>query len=410
MTASKKEPVKAKKTRKDTGAEKAGQEEPVKAKPAPGKRTASSRGGKKDKAPADASKARPKEEEALLPAEEETPPPEPLEEGPEPSDPAPDARRAGEDLPKKASKASRKKRRRAASKGYDLSDPEELCALVAECEDEKALKEAIFSHVKRLAAASGLDGRYRILILHEEQRLIRRPHANLLLAPAREAAGQKDILLILHSSGGQIEAAYLISRMLKRLSKNRFICAAPRRAKSAATLLCLGADEIHMGILSELGPIDPQIGGYPVTWLSNAMDVLAKIASQFPDSADMLAKFLSTSLNLKSLGYFGRVNESAATYAERLLSGKTFPRPQTVKSLADHFVNHYTDHSFVIDSEEAAALLGSMVKTDSQELALAEEVYSFLDQLDQALDALQDKTMSWVGDLTTGLTLRSRPG
>jgi ClpP class serine protease len=33
----------------------------------------------------------------------------------------------------------------------------------------------------------------------------------------------------------------------------------PNIAKSAATLFALGADEILMGYLSELGPIDPQV-------------------------------------------------------------------------------------------------------------------------------------------------------
>ena len=33
----------------------------------------------------------------------------------------------------------------------------------------------------------------------------------------------------------------------------------PRMAKSAATMICLGANEIIMSSTSELGPIDPQI-------------------------------------------------------------------------------------------------------------------------------------------------------
>jgi len=36
----------------------------------------------------------------------------------------------------------------------------------------------------------------------------------------------------------------------------------PRTAKSAATLLAIGADEIHMGPLGQLGAgIDPQMAG-----------------------------------------------------------------------------------------------------------------------------------------------------
>lgn len=37
-------------------------------------------------------------------------------------------------------------------------------------------------------------------------------------------------------------------------------------------MLALGADEIHTGIISELGPIDPQIGDYPALGLGAAVE------------------------------------------------------------------------------------------------------------------------------------------
>ncbi len=48
-----------------------------------------------------------------------------------------------------------------------------------------------------------------------------------------------------------------------------------------------------MGLLSELGPIDPQFGGFPALGLSNAMEKIAEMSEQYP-------------------------NASAAQYAERL--------------------------------------------------------------------------------------------
>ncbi len=58
----------------------------------------------------------------------------------------------------------------------------------------------------------------------------------------------------------------------------------PRRAKSAATLISLG-DEIHMGELSELGPIDPQVGKprLPVLSLrSSALECIATLCKNIP--------------------------------------------------------------------------------------------------------------------------------
>jgi membrane-bound ClpP family serine protease len=111
----------------------------------------------------------------------------------------------------------------------------------------------------------------------------------------------------------------LISKLCRESAVGKFIVVVPRRAKSAATLICCGADEIHMGQMSELGPIDPQIDYLPALGLKNAIQHLAELASQYPTASEMFAKYLSESLNLEHLGYYERVVKSAVQYAERLL-------------------------------------------------------------------------------------------
>src|SRR5262249_48776004 len=159
---------------------------------------------------------------------------------------------------------------------------------------------------------------------------------------------------------------YLISKCCKK-STTKFVVAVPRLAKSAGTLIALGADEIHMGIISELGPIDPQIGDYPALGLGSAVEHIATLCKKHPESVEMLAKYLASSLNLHDLGYFERVSESAVQYAERLLNGKSLPFGQDPASVAKRFVYGYKDHGFVIDRDEATVILGSdIVRTDTQ--------------------------------------------
>jgi hypothetical protein len=67
------------------------------------------------------------------------------------------------------------------------------------------------------------------------------------------------ITLILDAPGGDGLAAERIIQLCKNYSKKDFETIVPARAKSAATMVCLGADTILMGATSELGPIDPQI-------------------------------------------------------------------------------------------------------------------------------------------------------
>ena len=67
------------------------------------------------------------------------------------------------------------------------------------------------------------------------------------------------VTLLLDAPGGDGLAAERIIQLCRRYSKKDFETIVPARAKSAATMVCLGSDRILMGATSELGPIDPQI-------------------------------------------------------------------------------------------------------------------------------------------------------
>ena len=67
------------------------------------------------------------------------------------------------------------------------------------------------------------------------------------------------LTLILDAPGGDGLAAERIIRICKSYSKKDFESSVPARAKSAATMVCLGSDRILMSPTSELGPIDPQV-------------------------------------------------------------------------------------------------------------------------------------------------------
>ena len=213
---------------------------------------------------------------------------------------------------------------------------------------------------------------------------------------------------------GSIEPAYLLSKTCKRLATNRFVVAIPRRAKSAATLIALGADEIHMGLMSELGPIEPQIrdsqgGAYPALALGNALEELARLCHDFPNSSAMLSSYLGQHLDLRVLGYLKRIGVSAAQYAERLLGTKPLPDGRTAEQLANHFVNYYQDHGFVIDIEEGVALLGrEIVKFGTPEYAAANEIYQFLDTLSFLLRMFKQSTFDYVGSISQGPNIRHR--
>ena len=72
--------------------------------------------------------------------------------------------------------------------------------------------------------------------------------------------GHRKIHLLLNSPGGDALAAERAINICRTYSKDgTFKVVVPRLAKSAATMICLGAEEIFMSPTSALGPIDPQI-------------------------------------------------------------------------------------------------------------------------------------------------------
>jgi hypothetical protein len=69
---------------------------------------------------------------------------------------------------------------------------------------------------------------------------------------------ERELDLLIHSPGGSPQAAEQIINYL-RTQFDYIRAIVPLQAKSAATMIALGCDEIVMGCHSELGPIDPQI-------------------------------------------------------------------------------------------------------------------------------------------------------
>lgn len=75
----------------------------------------------------------------------------------------------------------------------------------------------------------------------------------------RSVSDKKKGILMLTSPGGDPNAAEKLMQMCRKRFSEGFQIIVPFYAKSAATLMCLGADKICMGYGAELGPIDPQI-------------------------------------------------------------------------------------------------------------------------------------------------------
>ena len=90
----------------------------------------------------------------------------------------------------------------------------------------------------------------------------------------------------------------------------------------------------------------------------------------------MFAKYLNSALKLINLGYYERVAESAAQYAQRLLQTHAAVLGNNPAKISTDLVYTYKDHGFVIDKAEATSVFGSKVtKTNTPEYDLGNTIY-----------------------------------
>jgi ATP-dependent protease ClpP protease subunit len=89
-----------------------------------------------------------------------------------------------------------------------------------------------------------------------------------------DADPEQDLHLVLVTPGGDGETAVRLARSAQSRCK-KFTVIVPDQAKSAGTMLSLGAHEILMGPVSDLGPIDPQL--QVGTGLVSAKEIIAAV-------------------------------------------------------------------------------------------------------------------------------------
>ena len=190
----------------------------------------------------------------------------------------------------------------------------------------------------------------------------------------------KDLSVILHSSGGDINSTYQIIELLRSHCEN-MTTTIPLYAKSAATLFVLGSDKIVMGEIAEVGPLDTQIGesekgGIRYSSALNPFKTLEELQRFSLETLDMTVKLLLTrarlsvedaikhgmvfasrismpllsQLNAEKVGEYSRALEVGREYGERLL--RRYTKLQNKDNILKKFIWGYPSHGYIIDIKE----------------------------------------------------------
>ena len=227
------------------------------------------------------------------------------------------------------------------------------------------------------------DGRQHDLCPHIEEVFFRARH---------DLPAGKPIALFLESPGGSASAAYAIAKLIQKHCGS-FVVVVAQWAKSAATLLSLGASQIIIAEHAQLGPLDVQLDDPDREKTTSALDetqalerlhaaalealdqtvlLLARrtgkrIESILPHAmrfASDLMRPLLEKVDVVQYTNKQRTLKVAEEYAVRLLAGR-FPMDQA-KAMARHLVEKYPEHGFMIDFDEARGI-GLSVKEPTEE-------------------------------------------
>lgn len=169
-----------------------------------------------------------------------------------------------------------------------------------------------------------------------------------------------DLHLMLTSDGGDGETALRIARSLQTRCRTLTVLL-PDRAKSAATLLTIGAHSIHMGPFGDLGPIDPQLALDSQNWVA-AKDIIAAVddatarIQAAPDSYPLWASLFSNLTGLIVQQARTAIDRSSDQLREALAANPD-RTPDEVeklfKTLSDRLITLPKSHSAVFGASDA---------------------------------------------------------
>lgn len=193
------------------------------------------------------------------------------------------------------------------------------------------------------------------------------------------------ISLILYTLGGSTMAAWNLVNMVRMFCDELEIIV-PHKARSAGTLMCLGADKIIMTKQATLGPIDPSLtgplnpqipGGSPDARAPVSVEAvkgyieMAKADFGIKRGADMahILSELSSKVHPLVLGAIFRSRSQIQFLARELLKGQV-KDAATANKIIGFLCSESGSHDYTINRREAKALGLSVEKPDDRLYAL----------------------------------------
>lgn len=184
--------------------------------------------------------------------------------------------------------------------------------------------------------------------------------------------------MLINSRGGSLNSAYKVSRALRGAFKNITVFV-PHYALSGGTLLALIGDEIRMGIMSQLSPLDVQLS-YKGTQVSinslfialHTLDEIfnTKKPEELPYTYTHLAQSLDPIIIAEWLG----IKRAGQYYLREILEKTKYSDKSNLVRL---LTAGFPTHSFVIQYDQAKDM-GLKVERHDKDLESWDKMRSWL--------------------------------
>lgn len=178
-----------------------------------------------------------------------------------------------------------------------------------------------------------------------------------------DADPEEDLHLILDSPGGDGETAVRLARSAQARCKELTVIV-PNQAKSAGTIMVMGAHRILMGPTSDLGPVDPQFrspsgpGLYSAKDLIAAVDNAEKAIATNPESYPLHVSLLAdvTAVMVQQARSALERTDDLVREALRSHPGRTSDEVEEIaQALKEKLIDLPRDHGAVFAAADAAA-------------------------------------------------------
>jgi Serine dehydrogenase proteinase len=174
--------------------------------------------------------------------------------------------------------------------------------------------------------------------------------------------------LVLSTTGGVITVARRLALLLHEFTQHLTILV-PYQARSAGTLLCLGANELVLGPMAELGPIDAHIrsaddSSHDMPGMISAEDIRAfrQMAEDWfgvkreKDRLQVLA-LIAQRVFPPSLSSFYRAEHLTSQAAHELLRYQLGDAQESIRQqIVNQLVSGYSAHNHIITRTDAQSL------------------------------------------------------